>query len=125
MANRTITVPKEKLVERLRENRGQHEREFKEALEGYKARLVFVLTRKLEAAKRREEVDHRIDLVVPISHRADYDRALAMLEWEQKDALDLTQDEFDAFVLDHWGCQGEFKRVHASYIRPAGDLATS
>jgi hypothetical protein len=125
MSERTIQVAKHKLIERLQQNRGKHEREYQEALEGYKARLVFVLTRKLEAAKKREDVDHRIDLVVPESHLADYDRALTMLEWEETDALALTQTEFDQFVLDSWPWRDEFLRVHASYIRPAGDLAGS
>jgi len=124
MTERTVTVEKVRLAERLREHRDRHQREFKEALEGYKARLVFVLSRKLDAAKRREEVDHRIDLVVPRSHVADYERALTMLDWEQKAEVQLTHEEFHRFVLDEWPWKDEFLKIHASYIRPASE-ATS
>ncbi|RMG12666.1 MAG: hypothetical protein D6731_13425 [Planctomycetota bacterium] len=119
MPERTIRVDKARLIERLNENRARHEREYQEALEGYKARLVLILSRKLEAAKRRLEVDHLIDLEVPREHFEDYDRALALLDWEQGDSVELTHGEFERYVLDAWPWKGKFRSVHASYIRPA------
>ena len=119
MAERTVTVEKAKLIERIKENRERHDREHQEALEGYKARMVFILTRKLEAAKRREEVDHLIELEIPREHFADYDRALALLEWEQGESVSLTHGEFERYVLDEWPWKGKFTSVHATYIRPA------
>ena len=115
---RKVQVAKDKLLERLKQNRDQHDREYQEALGGYRSRLVLVLTRMFEAAKRKEDVSHKIDLTVPEDHLADYDRALQVMEWEQRDSLRLSQGEFDRYVMDNWSWSKKFKAVHASYIVP-------
>lgn len=117
---RAIKVNKARLSEQLRANREKHVREYQEAVAGYRERLITVLARKLEAAKKREHVDHRIDLAVPISRVPEYDQALAMLEWEEEETLTLSPDEFRCFVLDAWPWRDEFKQIHADYIGVSG-----
>lgn len=112
---RTLRVSKSRLVEALRENRERHQREFQEALAGYRGQLVTALTRKLERARRKEDVDHRIDLERPVDHTAEYDRALAILAWEEQDTIDLPLSDFERWVLDAWAWRPAFKALHASY----------
>ena len=116
---RTVRVLKSALVERLTANREQHDREFQEAMGGYKSRLVLVLTRMLEAAKKKEAVSHQIQLTVPKDHFAEYDRALEIMKWEQEDVLDLPMESFDRYVLDRWSWKKKFATVHSSYITPS------
>ncbi len=112
---RTLRVSKARLVEALRDNRERHQREYQEALAGYRGQLVTALTRKLERARRKEDVDHHIDLERPVDRTADYDRALAILEWEEQDAIDLPLGDFERWVLDAWSWRPAFKALHASY----------
>ena len=118
MGKRSIKVDKARLIERLKENRDRHQREYEEAMGGYKTRLVFVLQRMLEAAKRKEEVSHTIDLKVPKDHAIEYEKALAVMEWEQSDTLHLNHSEFDRYVLDAWPWKKRFSTIHTSYIAP-------
>ncbi len=118
MGKRLVKVDKDRLIERLKENRDRHEREYQEAVGGYKSRLVFVLQRMLEAAKRKEVVSHKIDLKIPKDHAQEYEKALAAMEWDQDVTLHLTQAEFDRYVLDAWPWKKRFMAIHASYIAP-------
>ncbi len=118
MAKRTVKIDKAALIERVKENRDRHDREYQEAVGGYKSRLVFVLTRMLEAAKRKEDVDHTIDMEVPQDHSGEYEKALSIMEWEQNDTLHLSVTEFERYVLDAWPWKKHFTEVHASYIAP-------
>lgn len=118
MGKRSIKVDKNRLIERLQEHRDRHQREYQEAVGGYKSRLVFALQRMLEAAKRKEDVSHTIDLEIPKDHTNEYETALAIMEWEQDDILHLTQGEFERYALDAWPWKKRFMQIHAGYIIP-------
>ncbi len=113
--SRTVRVSKTRLIEQLQSNRERHQREYQEALAGYRGQLVTVLSRKLERAKRKEDVSHAIDLERPVDHLSEYDRALAILEWEEQDAVDLPLEDFERWVLDAWSWREAFKALHESY----------
>jgi hypothetical protein len=116
---RAVRVNKSRLVAQLQENRERHQREYQEALAGYRVQLVAALTRKLERAKRKEDVSHDIELERPADRTDDYDRALAILEWEEQETLELPLVDFERWVLDAWPWRAGFRALHGSYTHGA------
>jgi hypothetical protein len=115
---KVVKVAKARLLEQLTQNLEQHQREYAEALRGYQDRLVHVLTRRLERAKKRLTISHTIELEVPEDHSGDYQRTLAMLEWVTDEHLELDRQEFRCYALDEWKWKNHFREVHADYIAP-------
>ena len=113
---RTVRVQKARLVEQLTTNRDRHQRMVQEAIAGYQAQLISVLSQKLEAAKKKQPVDHALGLVVPADHSAEYDQALAIMDWEQADTVELSLEDFRRYALDEWCWKAEFAGVHSRYI---------
>lgn len=115
----SIRVPKEKLLETLSRNRDTHKTEFTEALAGYYDALgseiaalleetVASMERNINRANdedpnTRTQWPTRVVLAKkPNDHTDDFERAIARLEWEVADAVDLSSQEFDRYVLNKW-----------------------
>ena len=116
-AMRTVTVKKQQLIDKLRENKEIHRREFTEAMVGYWITFEHGLKVIQEKVKKRDlAVDHSIPIEArPTSHEAEYDRAIKMLEWELSDEVTLSVNDFQCYVMDEWNWQRSFKSMHATY----------
>lgn len=116
---KNITVDKAKLIDTLRENRAAHHAEYVKAVEVYKE--VFVR----EAAKFAESAVSRaarglafkdfVWLPVPEEHVDDYDRVIALMEWELAEQVDLSEADFRCYVLNEWGWMSSFATNTRSY----------
>lgn len=144
LGERTVTVNRKNLLEKLRENRDKHQREYRESLEGYRALAQERLVRLREKALRDveenfdliatklekfdpEDEDRRLgdmvtllqsmsfSLKVPQDHTRSYDVAIEMAEWEVNETVELMQSQFQCFVLDDWEWQQEFKQLNKTY----------
>jgi hypothetical protein len=143
LEERTVTVKREKLLSKLQENLRKHEKEYAEALEGYKKVAENKLTGLYE--KSRTELEHSFhtikgriqcfdpndpqpetvvlshqisfNLPVPQDHSGDYRIAIQMAEWEVNDEVELTQGQFQCFVLDDWEWQTDFQNTSAMYTK--------
>lgn len=143
LPERTVTVNRKNLLEKLRENLTKHRREYEEAVAGYKT----LARERLEKTKRKAEtaladnfgrIKQKIDrfdpedengladvvtiiqsqsfnLKVPKDHSDAYRVAIQMAEWEVSDTVELTQGQFQCFVLDDWDWQKEFQQVTKMY----------
>jgi hypothetical protein len=103
-----ITVPKDDLLIRLKQNRDDHRAIFEEALTGYQAESEAELQQQLELLRAGKRRDIRIIKVVPRDHTSDYNRAVAMIEMALGDTITLSERDFAQYVMDDWGWQGEF-----------------
>lgn len=144
LGERTVVVEKSRLLSTLKENRQKHQREYDDAVAGYKQLATERLTDlKSKAASKLdsnfESIQARIDafdpddgeltdvvtllssmtfnLKVPRNHVESYNVAIEMAEWETRDEIELTQRQFQCFVLDDWDWQNEFKALSKTYTQ--------
>jgi hypothetical protein len=103
-----ITVPKDDLLAKLKQNRDDHRAIFEEALAGYQAESEAELQQQLDLLRAGKRRDIRIVKVVPRDHASDYNRAIAMIEMALGDTITLSERDFAQYVMDDWGWQGEF-----------------
>lgn len=145
LGERTVTVKRLDLLEKLKSNRIKHEKDYLDAVSGYKAqakeRLEKLKTKILKAANDNFEVialkieqfnpnaenplsnsislinETHFTLEVPKSHTRSYDIAIQMAEWEVNDTIELTQAQFQSFVLDDWEWRAKFDLIKSTYSR--------
>lgn len=97
--NRTVTINKDKLVEKIKEKKEAHIKEFKEAVEAYRVEA----SRQLEQQKSKlaeGSLNIVIHLTTPVDRSAEYDKIVEMFNWEVKEEIELTQAEFNEYVHD-------------------------
>lgn len=112
---RDITVEKAVLIAQVKENRALHREIFLEAVEGYRQEAVRQLEAHIERIKDGVLVEVRIVLPAPSDHTADYDRVLAMLEWETSDMIKIAEEDFASYVMDDWHWKRQFLTANAPY----------
>jgi len=99
LGNRTILLKKEALIEKIKENKEIHVKEFNEAVVAYKAEALKQLTVQTSRAKEGA-LDIKLDLVTPVNNKDNYDKILQMFEWDVRDEVELSQNEFLEYVQD-------------------------
>jgi hypothetical protein len=115
---RKITVNKLDLLRTIHENRDRHQKEYLEALAGYKAELANKLQEQLEKLRDTEidkEFKLKIDIVVPSHHLQDYDKYINMIHWEVNKDIEITSTEFDNLIRDEWHWTGGFKHAYNTF----------
>jgi len=112
----TITVPKERLLAALVENRESHRDIFLKAQEHYRERMIAELDRALEEARAGGEIRRMFSLPVPEDHTADFDTAIGMVEWEVNDTVELEQHDFEQYVLNKWRWAASFAANTEAYL---------
>ena len=99
MAGRKIKVKTADIIEALKKNKKQHQKDYKNAQTAYKKEgleQVAEIKKKLEDG----ETNLRLDLVEPIDRSDWYDGKISMFEYEVEKTIELEQSEFDSYVLD-------------------------
>ena len=97
--SRIITIKKADLLIRIAENKAKHIVDFEEAVAAYRIEAK----RQLQEQKRaldKGDLNIRINLITPIDKREEYDKISEMFKWEIKEEVELTQGEFNEYVLD-------------------------
>ena len=97
--SRIITIKKADLLKRIQENKQKHILDYEEAVSAYRKEAK----RQLVAQKRaldKGDLNIRINLITPIDKRDEYDRISEIFIWEIKEEVELTQGEFNEYVLD-------------------------
>ena len=124
---REVSVKREELLSKMRENRATHIKEYNEAVEGFWKTVLQsaqdgvvnlqAWVKKLEAGE--QYVPHGVSfshLVKPQSHEKDYDQAIAMYEMCVDDVVSVRSDEFACYVLDEWDWTQSFKSTNSMYV---------
>lgn len=97
--NRTIKVVKANLIEKIKENKENHVKEFAEAKHAYREEALRQLRTQLERVEEGA-LDAKLDLVTPIDNSENYDKVIEMFDWEVEDVVELEQDEFKEYIQD-------------------------
>jgi len=110
--SRIINVKKSELIAKIRENKEKHKADYLEAEAAYRAEAKKQLA---EQKKRLDkgELDIRIQLTTPVNRETEYDKIIQTFEWEIKDEVELSQGEFNEYVLDEydWAVAARFSNA--------------
>lgn len=143
LGERTVTVDRQQLIETLKKNREKHQKDYQDSLDGYKEDASAELAKQVQIAQKKiadneEMLKNRINnfdpneplsdaltvlssvvlkLKAPRDHTRSYDVAISMAEWEVSETVELTQSQFQCFVLDDWDWTAEFNAINATYSK--------
>lgn len=112
-----ITVSKGKLLETLQTQRDEHRALFLQAQDVFREKVIQVLDERLAAARAGRKIDLYISLPEPRDYTEEFDRAIAMVEWAEGTSIDLTERDFQRYVLNSWEWAGAFAASTQSYIK--------
>lgn len=120
-SSRIVTVPRTDLIEKMKENRSAHAAIFEEAIVAYDENVREALravseelaqiastSGPIEKAFSLEKITAKLEIEKPRHYLQAYDEAIELFEWEKKDDVDLSVDEFRKYVLDRWDWQDRF-----------------
>ena len=112
---RMITVNKAQLIEQIKANKAKHIEDYTKAVEAYRVEAKRQLK---EQAKQLEKgsLMVRVHLVTPVLKSDEYDKILAMFEWEQAEVVELSQGEFNEYVLDETQFSIQSKAINSTYL---------
>jgi hypothetical protein len=103
------------LLKELRTNRADHEKIFNEAMTGFKKAFKKKLVELSNALEKGQTPQPNLGLTVPTNSLAQYDTAIKMLDLTTESELELTQDQFNCYVMDQWHFQQNFLRSAMMY----------
>jgi hypothetical protein len=113
-------INKDELLTILRGNMERHRATFERAQEGYRARIIEELDRRLDDARHGRQIDLAFRMPEPEDHTADYEREIRMLELETRSQVRLGMREFDQLVMDRWGWSESFALTSSVYTADHG-----
>ena len=97
--SRVMTVKKADLIEQIIENKEAHIIAYAKAVEAYKAEALKQL-KKLTDDVNNGSVTIKLNLTTPVDNRNNYDKIISMFEWDILEEVELTQQEFNEYILD-------------------------
>lgn len=103
-----IKIEKKSLLEIIKKNRAEHEAIFLKAQEGFRKTIIEVMELGLAAARAGKKVDRVLWTIEPMNQTKDYDRAIRMIEMSVDDTVELSEDDFNSYVLDDWSWKERF-----------------
>lgn len=107
------TVTTDELIEKLKENRAKHEKEFKKARKIWLKRAIKQLRKIADRAEQGQRLTTESfnplgKYPKPISYLESYDVMISRLEAEVGDTVELDDREFRSYWLDEWDWKGQF-----------------
>ncbi len=97
-----VTCAKGEVLARLRSNREGHAAMVAEAREGYVAKAMEALTKKLGLLREGKVTSVSVGLNVPLNYTEVYDTAIHMLEHHTGETITLGPDEYRHLMDDIW-----------------------
>ncbi len=109
-----IFVRKEKLLEILEKNLEIHKKLYEEAKILYKEKVIATLEKKLENAKKEKINLDFYELVSPQTYSQSYKDAIRMIKLNCKDEVQLSEKDFQNYVLNKWDWISTFRHSYMS-----------
>lgn len=113
--SRKINVEKDKLIEKIKENKKNHIKEYEEAVIAYKEEALKQLSELTEKINNGE-LGIKLKLITPVNNSEKYDKILEMFEWEVEGVVELEQEEFIEYVQDETDFAKEAKFSNTAYF---------
>lgn len=110
------TFPKAELLARLRANRDQHRDLFERAIAAYRQAAIVQLDQQIQRLRDGMTDTVLVRIEAPEDHTGDYDRAIAMIEFDVENVVTLDERQFAELVLDDWGWKNQFLHSTSHYL---------
>jgi len=125
---KSVKVKVQDLLKSVRDNKKKHDKIFKKAMDGYWKKCRICITDALKAAKD-EDPDWQQKMFpvnsAPEDHSSEYESAIRMLEMCADETIEITREEFNAYVLNQWNWRNTFLRTFMSYTGPTGPTGSA
>ena len=115
MLEMLITVNKQELLTRMRENRDKHRKVFLDALAGYRAEALTVLEEQVASLRDGKTPEIRFTLSRPADHTRDYDRVIGMLDMDKGSEFTLDEQTYAQYVDDDWAWKRQWLKMSNRY----------
>lgn len=115
-----IQVSKQELLEKLRENKAIHIKEYKEVYAEYQSDTIAKMKKLLAAAKKVEPltpIQYNTELTPPQTHAEDYEIVIQMLEFSVEDTVEIDQRQFEQYILNKWDWTRRFEMSKTAYLK--------
>jgi len=116
MSQRSITVKKTELISKIKENKTNHIQEYDKAVIAFKERVTRQLEESRLALESGDYSKVNFRLTVPENKSDEYDKLVKMFEWEIKEEVELSQAEFNEYVLDETPFALQAKISNSAYL---------
>ena len=115
-------VDKAKLLAILKQNREAHKAVFDEAMVGYKQQATKLLKEHLLRVQAGRNVRVHIVLTQPVNQTRSYERVIGMLEMALANEVELSEEDYQQYVMDDWSWKEEFLTSNARYSSTASAM---
>jgi len=126
---RSVNVSRTELLEKLKENRKIHAKEYADLLLEFRARLESDLKAALEKvskAKNNEKLKQfRFNVVPPQNYTSQYDEVIEMLEMSVDEVINLDAESFKAYIKNEWSWSNQLITSKALYAAAGSFLGNS
>lgn len=112
---KSVTVKKKDLIKALKKNRAIHEKEYEEAIGGYRLEAEQKVSELLDKIKSGVDFQVQLYLNEPESHLEDYDSVIGMLEVANEKTLEITTEEYRKYYQNKWDWHQSWKVANDGY----------
>lgn len=115
---KTVRIGVQKLKETVKDNKKAHIADYQKACEGYRITVKEELEKILAANEDAtiDEIATSIHAPRPEMHVDEYNRIIQMLEFTSDTHVELSQNEFDNYVLNNWAWSGHTAMLNQTYM---------
>lgn len=113
---KNVSVKKETLLRKIKENLKKHMKDYKEAMKGYKKEAIIVLNKMLVDVRKGKKINSFLELKTPEHHKNDYERVIGMLEMHEGELIELSDQDYRIYLMDQWDWKHSFDMNTKSYI---------
>lgn len=111
----TVKVKTQELLTKLKINRESHRDGFLTALDAYRLEAIEVLENALQDARDNKRIMQSTNLVQPMDMTKEYDRAIGMLEMSVDEEVEITDTQFQNYVMDDWTWSAQASASNTAY----------
>lgn len=116
---RSVNLKRSVLLEKLKENLEIHKKDYEEAIEGYKVKLLLDMKNKIEEIEktdpnRIQELEY-VPFSPPRSYESSYLDVIEMLEFSVDDVINIDASSFKNYVKNEWAWSNNFKATTTLY----------
>jgi hypothetical protein len=106
-----IKVKKETVLDVLKKNLAQHQKDYDEAVIGWIEKAKVELKKILEKLDLPNAINTKVDITnlpKPFSYVKEYEKAIKMIEFETREEIEISEADFEHYFLDEWNWKSSF-----------------
>lgn len=113
--NKSVNVDRKDMIQAIKAGLKIHEKEYNEAFEEYKAKVLSEYDRLHKMIKDGDFSNTKIDITPPADHKQDYLDVIEMMEVSVDQIISLDLEAYKAYYKNQWTWSRVFAATRASY----------